>query len=259
MLKIVMVWAVACFFMGTAVVLLFKSKWNMGSLAVWLLGIGFSVYGIFMSSIDVWTENGVGFVVKVLLWAGLLVWFGLAVFLAVAGHCSTVRGNEVALVVLGAGLYHCRVSDILERRLIAALDAYRKNPLLLLVVSGGQGQGEDISEALAMQRWLLLQNVPASSILLEDKSVCTRTNLLYSRELLKENGVSTDMPIAVVTNTFHCFRARCYAKEAGFSNVTSIPASMNRPTFVQNYLREAMAIVQYWLRCIVGTIQKSKP
>ncbi len=256
MIKMFLVWIFAIFFLSSGIVLFFKSKWNMGSLAIWILAAGFTGYGLFMPAIDTFTQSGFGLLCKIAIILCGIFGVALIVFLAISGHRHAAQGNEVALIVLGAGLNKQTVSDILERRLQAGLKAYQKNPKAYLVVSGGQGHDEDIPEALAMQHWLLAHKVPANAIIVEDKSTSTRQNLTFSRALLQEKGISPREPIAVVTNTFHCFRARCYAKQAGFSQVNSIAASMNRPTYLQNYLREAMAVVQLWLS---GYTQKKWP
>ncbi len=46
------------------------------------------------------------------------------------------------------------------QRLEAAIAYYERNPKVLLVVSGGQGPQEDISEALAMERYLIERGIP---------------------------------------------------------------------------------------------------
>ncbi len=246
-MKMGITWALAAFFWFSALVVLVKSKWNVGSLLLWLAALLCTAYGLFMPQIDAFTATGIGFLIKLLFWLGVAVLLGIVIFLALAGAKNTAMGDEKALIVLGAGLRRRTVSDLLRRRLIAAQKAYAQNPAALLVVSGGQGRGEDIPEAEAMRQWLLANGMPPRSILAEDKSTSTETNLLYSKVLLTKAGVSIDQPIALVTNRFHCYRARCYAKRAGFTQVRSIPASMNWPTFLQNYLREAAALVYMWL------------
>ncbi len=256
MIKIVFFGLLATFFLVSAIVLLFKSKWNMGSLAMWVLAAGFSLYTIFMPTVDHFTQSGPGFVLKVLLLIFGALFGGLMVFLAVAGRSRKAKYNEKVLIVLGAGLHGEVVSDILQRRLEVALHAHKTNPNAVIVVTGGQGYGEAIPEALAMQRWLLARGVPQKVVLQENKSISTKTNLLYTREILGQHGIMPNEPVAVITNTFHCFRARCYAKQAGFTDVRSLPAGMNRPTFLQNYLREGMAFIQYLLLRLRDMLKK---
>ena len=62
------------------------------------------------------------------------------------GHASPPAGAD-AVIVLGCGVRGERVSLTLARRLDAALAYLEENPKAYVVVSGGQGAGEDISEA----------------------------------------------------------------------------------------------------------------
>ena len=56
------------------------------------------------------------------------------------------------LVILGAGIYGESVSLVLYERLMAGVQYLEKYSDTRVVVSGGQGQGEDITEAEAMRR-----------------------------------------------------------------------------------------------------------
>ncbi len=243
----VIAWTLAGFFWLVGVVVLAKSKWNTGSLMIWLLAVVFSLWGLFPVQVAALAASCLGYWLWRLFWAGLLALAALILFLAIAGKKCSLQGNEAAIIVLGAGLQRTVVSDVLERRLLASYRAFAENPAALVVVSGGQGRGEDIPEAVAMQRWLEERGVPLKQIVVEGKSTSTETNLQYSKTLLQARGISPTLPVAVVTNTFHCYRARCYARGAGFAQVRSLPASMSRSTYLQNYLREALAVLFMWL------------
>ena len=63
-------------------------------------------------------------------------------------------------MVLGAGIFSEEVTTLLAARLDKALSVYhsqRTKPII--IVSGGQGPDEPISEALAMKRYLIAHNV----------------------------------------------------------------------------------------------------
>lgn len=119
-----------------------------------------------------------------------------------------------AIVVLGAGLIGDRVPPLLASRLDRALRLYRREVEAgrepLVVVSGGQGPDEAVSEAAAMAAYLARRGVPEDLIVLEDRATTTRQNLAYSAELLAERGW-TGRAVAV-TNNFHVFRAAVIAR-----------------------------------------------
>ncbi|ONI84933.1 hypothetical protein ALI22I_31210 [Saccharothrix sp. ALI-22-I] len=119
-----------------------------------------------------------------------------------------------AVVVLGAGLIGDRVPPLLAGRLDRGLHLYRREVgagrAPLMVVSGGQGPDEKVSEAAAMRDYLLRREVPDEVIVLEDRATTTEENLRYSANLLAERGW-TGRAVAV-TNNFHVFRAAVLAR-----------------------------------------------
>ena len=120
------------------------------------------------------------------------------------------------VIIHGCALIHGnKVSRILARRLDLALKLYRKSKgKALLVVSGGQGCDETISEAAAMRGYLMDKGVPKERILLEDQSHSTRENLRFTDQLLLERGGGGR--VALVTSGYHVFRCVWIAHELSF-------------------------------------------
>ncbi|WP_367127244.1 YdcF family protein [Saccharothrix sp. HUAS TT1] len=119
-----------------------------------------------------------------------------------------------AVVVLGAGLSGDRVPPLLAARLDRGLSVHRREVAAgrtpLIVVSGGQGADEAVSEAAAMRDYLLRRGVPDELIVPEDRAATTEQNLRYSANLLAERGW-TGRAVAV-TNNYHVFRAAVLAR-----------------------------------------------
>ncbi len=184
---------------------------------------------------------------KYVFFAGCGAYFLFALGLFAASFAHPATGNEKAVVVLGAGLRGQQVSGLLARRLNAALEYYQENPDILLVVSGGQGPDEDIPEAEAMARYLMERGVPQEHILKEDKSASTEENFAFSRALLEQAGIDAGQPVAYVTNRFHIYRAGIFARKAGFTQVTAVPASISFGTVMPSYLREVLAVCHEWV------------
>lgn len=103
---------------------------------------------------------------------------------------------------------------MLARRCDAALETLSEYPNAVCVVSGGKGNGENISEAEAMRRYLIERGISESRIIAEDKSTSTRENIRLSAELLKERGIDSAV---IVTNEFHQYRAGIYARSSGLT------------------------------------------
>lgn len=151
-----------------------------------------------------------------------------------------------AVIVLGAGVNGETPSAALWSRIRAAEDYLEQHPDAPVVLSGGQGAGEAISEAEAMRR-ALLGEVEAENarLLLEEKSTNTAQNFAFSKALLEEYGLDTETAvIAVVTNDFHCFRSRMIAQKQGLRTI-DVPAELPWWWLTANYyLREAFAVVK---------------
>lgn len=114
------------------------------------------------------------------------------------------------VVVLGAGLNGEEVTPLLASRINKGIAIYRKNKGSKLIMSGGQGADEVISEAQAMTNYAVKQGVPVEDILLENQSTNTRENIRYSVGLM-----TGEKRFAIVTNYYHLFRALIFARKEG--------------------------------------------
>lgn len=151
-----------------------------------------------------------------------------------------------AVIVLGAGVNGETPSAALWSRIRAAEAYLETRPDIPVVLSGGQGAGEAISEAEAMRRALWTEDEAENArLLLEERSTNTAENFRFSKELLEARGLDTETAvIAVVTNDFHCFRAHMIARKQGLRTI-DIPAELPWWWLTANYyLREAFAVVK---------------
>ena len=149
-----------------------------------------------------------------------------------------------AVIVLGAGVNGETPSLTLQTRIDMAAEYIfsESHGDVPIVLSGGQGSGENISEAEAMRREL---EGLSGRLLLEDQSTSTAENFAFSKKLLKEYGVDTETAtIAVVTNDFHILRAQLIAQREGM-HTFGIPAELPWWWLSANYyLREPFALVK---------------
>lgn len=151
-----------------------------------------------------------------------------------------------AVIVLGAGVNGETPSLTLQTRIKAAVAYIELHPGVPVVLSGGQGSGEDISEAECMRRELWTNSEEWNRrYLLEEQSTNTAENFAFSKEVLQEHGIDTDTAvIAVVTNDFHMFRAKLIARREGLQTV-GVPAELPWWWLTANYyVREAFALVK---------------
>lgn len=154
-----------------------------------------------------------------------------------------------AVVVLGAGVNGTEPSLSLRTRLDAALAYLEDNPDIPVVLTGGTGYGEEISEARCMYDYLTAHGVDSGRLILEDQAGNTAENFAFSKELLAQRGVDPARDrIAVVTNDFHIARSRLIAARQGYGYAFGIPAKLPwRHLEINYYLREAFAMVKTFL------------
>lgn len=148
-----------------------------------------------------------------------------------------------AVIVLGAGVNGTTPSLALQTRIDAAESYLKANPGIPAVLSGGQGPGEDISEARAMFDALTARGIDPARLILEEQSGNTRQNLQNSLPLLEERGFdSCGGRVAVVTNDFHMARVTLLWNLP--AKVVQVPARLPwRWLSVNYYLRESFAVV----------------
>lgn len=161
---------------------------------------------------------------------------GICVFFSVNMILCTEKPLEKteAVIILGCQVRGEEPSVMLKNRLDAALEVLRENPEAVCIASGGQGGGENISEAECMRRYLIANGIEDERIYIEDKSTSTEENIAFSREILDNLGISENIIIA--TSEFHQYRASIYASRAGLKT-----GSHSAKTPVLNLLN-------YWVR-----------
>ena len=135
------------------------------------------------------------------------------------GAASSDKKNLDYVIVLGARVKEHTVSNSLKKRLDKAIEYAQENPDTILVLSGGRGPGEDVSEAEVMRQYLEYNGVRPEQLLIEDRSVSTVENIAYSK-------------------------ARLTAEKWGFDNVYGISADSDPVLFIHLCVRECASIVK---------------
>ena len=150
------------------------------------------------------------------------------------------------IIVLGAAVYGEEPSITLQHRLEGAARYLDENPNTKGVVSGGQGAGEDISEAECMRRYLEIHGIAPERILIEDQSTSTKENLAFSKAVIESDGGDVSR-VAVVSSGYHLYRAKTMARLLGMQ-ATGVVGSDGYPLYMFGmYLREAAAVLKLWV------------
>ena len=178
--------------------------------------------------------------------AALLFAAGVATFSVVSGMMLkaslTAAPSDCpgyTLVVLGCKVHGDQPSWMLNDRLEKAYAILSDNPNIKCVVSGGKGNDEQFTEAYVMKKYLVEKGISSDRIYVEDLSESTEQNLLYSKSVIRLNGLSEN--IVIVTDRFHELRARIWAEKSGFKNIYSGCCE------TRSYL-----VIGYWFREMFG-------
>lgn len=124
--------------------------------------------------------------------------------------------NMDTMIVLGAKVNKYGVSKTLKQRLDKAIEYYNENKHINIIVSGGQGEDEVMTEAWAMKNYLVKNGVNEDNIILENKATTTLENIMFSKEIMKD--LNLENKALIVTSDYHLFRGRFIASILGVEN-----------------------------------------
>lgn len=180
----------------------------------------------------------------------------LAVFFAATAItwgiiARSARGTEEPeseyLVVLGAAVHGKVPSRSLRERLDAAHAYLVDHPDAVAIVSGGQGSGEEITEAQCMFDYLVSHGIDPDRVWMEAQATNTLENLRFSLDIVEEHRGTRPGKIAIVSSEYHLHRSGIFAGWLGLE-AELIPARTEVFLLRWNYyLREVFAVWYYTL------------
>ena len=228
-----------------------RSLANMLSLIMGILvGVGEMCFFLFFIFPIFWSDQNSDFIttgMKVLLFISLSVMYVSVVFVSFMSYTVLLqlipRKRDFDYVIIhGSGLLRGReVSKLLADRIDKAIEVYEKDPTPpILIPSGGKGRDEEISEAEAMEQYLIEHGIPKDHIIREDRSTTTRENLIFSKKIIDERAA--DPYVALVTSNYHVYRALSLCDDIDLE-CTGIGAHVARYYWPSALLREFAAIM----------------
>lgn len=185
-------------------------------------------------------------------WTAILVSLGLIYFclveLPIIKNARTdPEPGRKYLIVLGAAVHGDTPSLALTHRLEGALDYLNQYPDSTVIVSGGMGKGENITEAACMRQWLIDHEVDSGRIICEDKATSTMENLRFSFAIIRSLGDDPDGNVALLSSSYHLYRAKCMAEQLGV-NAAGVAGNPGYPVYMLNcFIREAFGVTHLWV------------
>ena len=188
--------------------------------------------------------------------AGVLVFAALEVYIGVHSRDSIV-GEPQVMVIFGCQVKPDGPSILLRDRLDTALSYWEEHPDIKIVVTGGKGDDEHISEARCMYDYLTAHGVDGANIYMEDQSRNTWQNVNYTFALMREEGWDLGTDVLLVSSGFHLARIQMLWNRGraavlmdydGPQNISTLAAPCSHaPSRVQMFFREPLALVKSFL------------
>ncbi|NJA30563.1 YdcF family protein, partial [Clostridioides difficile] len=150
-----------------------------------VVGIVLIIYQIFKKKIK---EKKVFYRVLKIIISIFLIVFVVTESLIIFYPKNSLESKSDYLLILGASVKKTTPSTTLKGRLDTALKYLKINDNCYVVVSGGKGSGEKITEAKAMKDYLIKNGIDKNRIIEEDKSTNTYENFKYSKLNIEEHS-----------------------------------------------------------------------
>lgn len=160
---------------------------------------------------------------KYIITIGILLLIFIVYISAVsAGIVSYSRIDEKrdadVIIVLGAETHNGKVSPVYRERINHAIGLYNDGYAKTVIMTGGIGDGNDISDSEAAKNYAISQGIPANAIFIEEKSGITQENIQYAKEIMAIQGFDSAI---IVSDPLHMKRAMLMARDQGIAAYSS--------------------------------------
>lgn len=189
--------------------------------------------------------------------------FVLAMVVSIAAMSLVISGRERRteadldyVVIVGDRVFADGISTALRLKLDRAVQYFVENRRTILVLSGGQQEGDPVPEALAMYNYLRFRGVPEQNMVMEMDSENTRENIRFSLDIIEQDlqrrnrdvlpGLrreSEDLRIGILTSDFNMYRSMRYARKDGYPEVYGISTRTDLVLYPHECVRETCALV----------------
>ncbi len=181
--------------------------------------------------------------------------FGSLFGVVLAGSHDEINGDPQVMIILGCQVMPSGApSALLRDRLDTALSYLQEHPDVTVIVTGGKGSDEVISEAQSMANYIVpyltARGFSEEQILLEEQATSTYENMVYSLEMIKAENLDLSGGVIIVSNGFHLTRARMLWNrvEGGETAVSTLAAPCSYiPSRIWMHIREPLVLAKDFL------------
>ena len=174
---------------------------------------------------------------KLVILVSLLVVF-LIILFAIITAVNIIHYGKVdekahcdVAIILGAATSDGEVSPVYRERINHGIWLYENGYVDYLILTGGIGKGNEMSDACAAKEYAIKKGVPEQVILIEEKSTITEENLEHAKAIMDEHSLDTAI---IVSDPLHMKRAMLMASDYGIDACSSpTPTTMYRSAKTQ--------------------------
>ena len=197
---------------------------------------------------------------RVLTWlrwltGGVLIlfalWLGTIGMILLAGTRPNVHPAD-AILVLGAAQWNGKPSPVFKARLDHAIALHHRKLAPYLVVTGGIGRNDTLSEGEVALRYAIRNGIEPDHILVERSGLTSAESMTAAAELMQASGLKSAI---IVSDSYHMLRVELLARRAGIkpyraptpdSPIDRSPAERWRYILRESLLFPATAILSGW-------------
>ena len=203
------------------------------------------LFAAFLIAAFKWFPDGLKKAIALLTASGL-IYFCIAEYPVLKNRKTDTNPGRDYIIVLGAAVHGSTPSLSLQHRLEKAYDYLIEYPSSVAIVSGGKGNGEDITEAECMKNYLVSAGIDESRILEESRSTSTKENLEFSKKIILSRGGDLGS-VAILSSPYHLYRAKYMADALGYENVAGVACRYGYPVYsLGMFIREAFGVTHMW-------------
>lgn len=146
-----------------------------------------------------------------LIFSAAVIWAGTLGLIIAAGARPAIRRAD-AILVLGAAQYNGRPSPVLQARLDRGITLYKRKLARRLIVTGGVGKRDTLSEGEVARRYAIRNGVPDSAIMVERQGLTSAESVAAAADLMKSAGLHSAL---IVSDAYHMLRLELLVRRAG--------------------------------------------
>lgn len=216
-------------------IVLHTHNWKATFARFWVIfgGVQFAIgFGVSKMTERMYIPFQIGFTALFFIFCAVEIVILSTIIPSVFDELSTI-------IILGACVKGKKITGALQKRLDKGVEYLLAHDNTKVIVSGGQGKGEEVTEAFAMKSYLVDKGIDEKRIIMEEKSRSTEENLKYSLPYIKDENEK----VGIVTNNFHVYRSMKLAKRIGYKDAVGISAGSDPVLFLNYLVREFFAVV----------------